>query len=89
MDESVETSQNPGPEKHIKVEEVASIASGAGQGTASKPVPQKLWRVLVIRDSLLGDSEALICHLDNLSREMCCLPGTCVKDFRKALLQLI
>ena len=29
----------------------------------------------VIGDCLLRSTEAPICHLDNLSREVCCLPG--------------
>lgn len=50
---------------------------------------KKGWRVLVIEESLLGGTETPICRLDNLSREVCCLPGLCVRDIRKALLQLI
>lgn len=35
----------------------------------------KAWRVLVIGDSSLTEIEAPICHPDNVSREVCCLPA--------------
>lgn len=37
----------------------------------------------------MGVTEPLICCLDNLSREVCCVPVECVRDIRKALPQLI
>lgn len=38
-------------------------------------VSRKTHKVLVIGDSLLRSTEAPICHPDNFSREIYCLPG--------------
>lgn len=35
-------------------------------------------KVLVIGDFSLKGTEAPICNLNNLSREVCCLPGSCI-----------
>lgn len=38
---------------------------------------------------LTGSTEAPVCHPDNLSSEVCCLPGAQVRGIRKVLPQLI
>lgn len=40
-------------------------------------------------DSMLGGTEAPICHPDNLPREVCSLPGTSILDIKKSLTDLI
>ena len=42
-------------------------------------------RVLVIEDSMLRDTVAPICHVDNPSEEICCLPESRIQDMRKRL----
>lgn len=37
----------------------------------------------------MRSTEAAIYHLDNLSREVCCLPGAHVRDVKESLLCLI
>lgn len=62
--------------------EVRSIGSRAGQGTASNQYYKK--RVESLSDQGLlaggGGTEALVCHPDNLSRKVFCLPGAHVRD---------
>ena len=45
--------------------------------------------VIVVSDCLLTGMEAPICQPDALSREVCCLPGACIKDVTKRLLSLV
>lgn len=45
--------------------------------------------MLVIGNSSLRGTEAPICHPDNLSRAVCCLPGSCIHDIKKRLWRLI
>lgn len=40
-------------------------------------------------DSMLGGTEAPICHPNNLSREVCSLPGASILDIKKSLTDLI
>jgi len=44
---------------------------------------------MLIGNSLLGDSKTPICCPDNLSREVCCLLGSRVRDVKKTLPHLI
>uniref|UniRef100_A0A493TN05 SGNH hydrolase-type esterase domain-containing protein n=1 Tax=Anas platyrhynchos platyrhynchos TaxID=8840 RepID=A0A493TN05_ANAPP len=90
--EGLDSSVNPGnnPEKRVKTE---GSAEHKDQGWMEHRIvtgaTKKEQRVLVIGDSLLRGTEAPICRPDNLSREVCCLPGGRVRDLRKALPQLI
>jgi len=38
---------------------------------------------------LMGGTEAPVFCPDNFSREVCCVPGACVRDFKKSLPHLI
>lgn len=40
-------------------------------------------------DFMLGGTEAPIFQLDNVSREVCCLPEACILDIKKSLTDLI
>ena len=90
--EGLDSSPNPGsnPEKRVKI---GGSTEHRDQGQTGHCITtsatKKERRVLVIGDSLLRGTEAPICCPDNLSREVCCLPGACVRDVRKALPQLI
>lgn len=43
---------------------------------------KKMQRIFVTEDSSLRSTEAPICHLDNLSWEVCYLPGALIQDIR-------
>jgi len=45
--------------------------------TSTKQIQRQ---AVVIGDSLLSRTEAPICRLDLLFREVCCLPGVCIRD---------
>lgn len=45
--------------------------------------------MLVIGDSSLRGTEVPICRPDNLSREVCCLPGAHSRDIARRLLSLV
>lgn len=52
----------------------------------SQPVPlKKRQRILVIGESVLNGNDTLVCCLDNLSKEVCCLPGAHICDIRKRI----
>ncbi|XP_060129222.1 uncharacterized protein LOC132591937 [Zootoca vivipara] len=61
------------------------------EGTAHGRIPTKPMkrRVVVIGDSLLRGTEAVICGPDKMSREVCCLPGAKIKDVTERLQGII
>uniref|UniRef100_A0A493TS73 Uncharacterized protein n=1 Tax=Anas platyrhynchos platyrhynchos TaxID=8840 RepID=A0A493TS73_ANAPP len=90
--EGLESSPNAGsnPAKRVKIGGSTEHSDwGRAEHCITTRATKKERRVLVIRDSLLRGTEAPICRPDNLSREVCCLPGARVRDVRKALPQLI
>ena len=90
--EGLDSSPNPGsnPEKRVNIWGSTQHRDRDRTGCCiTTSATKKEWRVLVIGDSLLRGTEAPICRPDNLSREVCCLPGARVRDVRKALPQLI
>ena len=46
-------------------------------------------RAVIIEDSLLRETEGLICHSDLSRREVCCLPGDRVRDIAKNITHLV
>jgi len=50
---------------------------------------KKKSRIIVIGDSLLRGTEDPICQLDPSHREVCCLPGACVRDVANKLPGLV
>ncbi|XP_074667595.1 uncharacterized protein LOC141917867 [Strix aluco] len=60
--------------------------SRPGIKTSSKKNPR---RVNVVGDSILRGIEGPICRPDPLHREVCCLPGACVKDLMAKLPVLV
>jgi len=50
--------------------------------------PQKR-RVVVVGDSLLRGTEAIVCGPDKMSREVCCLPGAKIRDVTERLTRLV
>uniref|UniRef100_A0A8B9C455 SGNH hydrolase-type esterase domain-containing protein n=1 Tax=Anser brachyrhynchus TaxID=132585 RepID=A0A8B9C455_9AVES len=90
--EGLDSSPNPGsnPEKRVNIGRSTQHRDRGRMGHCIKTSATiKGQRVLVTGDSLFGGTEAPVCSPDNLSREVCCLPGAHVRDVRNALPQLI
>jgi len=51
-------------------------------------IKKERW-VIIIGNSLLSGTEGPVCRPDPLLREVCCLPGTSVKDVRRKLPALV
>lgn len=78
IDEGVDRGSEPERNDHVKMVEPKTQVTI----TAVK----KMGRVLVTGDFILRGIEAPICHPHNLSRELCCLLGACIRDTRRRLL---
>uniref|UniRef100_A0A670I570 SGNH hydrolase-type esterase domain-containing protein n=1 Tax=Podarcis muralis TaxID=64176 RepID=A0A670I570_PODMU len=64
----------------------ATLEPTAHRRTPTRP---KRRRVVVIGDSLLRGTEAVICGPDKMSREVCCLPGAKIQDVTERLQGII
>ena len=82
----------------LQTEEESPITSGETlePSTAARSAPRKTAnttkkrrRVIAVGDSLPRHSQAPICRPDTLSREVCCLPGACIRDVTKKLPSLV
>ena len=76
-------------EAHNKIEEEEPMQALSPRSDQPTPrnktciktsAKKKQWQVMVIGDSLLSRTEAPICRLDPLFREVCCLPGARIRD---------
>uniref|UniRef100_A0A670JHM6 SGNH hydrolase-type esterase domain-containing protein n=1 Tax=Podarcis muralis TaxID=64176 RepID=A0A670JHM6_PODMU len=76
-------------------DEQQSQSSGNVQATLERtahgrtPTKPKRRCVVVIGDSLLRGTEAVICGPDKMSREVCCLPGAKIQDVTERLQGII
>uniref|UniRef100_A0A672URF4 SGNH hydrolase-type esterase domain-containing protein n=1 Tax=Strigops habroptila TaxID=2489341 RepID=A0A672URF4_STRHB len=68
------------PNEHPADAPVKRITTGASR---------KKRRVIVVGDSTLKGTEALICRPDPVSREVCCLPGAQIRDVTERLPALV
>ncbi|KAG6924590.1 hypothetical protein G0U57_016929, partial [Chelydra serpentina] len=58
-------------------------------GGSTTTTPKRRRRVVVVGDSLLRGTESSICRPDRENREVCCLPGTRIRDVTERLPRLI
>ncbi|KAK4807100.1 hypothetical protein QYF61_018441 [Mycteria americana] len=80
-EEHMSNGQDPGEVDHAKlIQPPTRIRTCA---------TRKARKVLVIGDSLLRGTEAPICHPDNFSREVCCLPGAHIRNITERLPSLV